>query len=611
MENLSKVETPKFFPYTERNSIGVENNISELLSNPETALLPEETEELFDFAHRLYFANQEDAENCDCNMSLEEIYMLDHSSGVATFYVDYFLTSDGQIDLGLMGIEETDKEAIKSQLNRITHLHKTTEAKIIREVAAKSLDWYNSYLSECLKGDPVNDFDFKDSETLQINYEPEKLVAKLEGFYSYRKYYKQILHSLIEGQATRLNDAETLLTEIYLARVNDLLLDLSVYQDALSLAEQLNSNGDKDSQIYRTLVRLLPIVKTIFREETDKHALKTPADFTRRLDLLKYGAGSWQGENISPVSEEAMQIADELEQTVSPVEKPIAKVPTEVIEKLSLTKWQSAQVKDFAQSVLIEMGLLSDHETEWLESELRDGPANDGKWQVIISPEHKIFHVSRDKKILYVPQKFDRTLIQVTPAGTLPAIAHELTHVLQTEENYKLGEKIPIARIKGRRCSTGRELGALIQERKMQAFFGHARGVNTHYLRAMQVKVLGGNKLEVARAYFEAAINRTNNPQKKEEKVRKQAAKNILRLYRRKGFNSQPLDYLEQEAINRQINNLHIQQKEAIITLLSSFNLREAALLHKKGMLDLPAEPTKSSADVVWKVFEQKYLPNI
>jgi hypothetical protein len=275
------------------------------------------------------------------------------------------------------------------------------------------------------------------------------------------------------------------------------------------------------------------------------------------------------------------------------------------------TYWNAEQIKEFVETILEELNLLSSEQATWDEVEERDGPAADGKWQYVINPKKSEFDSNGAKHVLSGPADFERTLTQLTKAGALPVAAHEIEHILQEEYNQQVSYQIPLALARGRRTITIQEAGAIDQERKVQQSFGRERPVNAHYLKAREVKLAGGNKMEVIRAYYNSHIAGKDLDEKRLAASRKIAVGAALRLYRDAGYNSQPLDYLEQELITRSLKQLPEGQAEAIMTAATAFSLRDTAQLHKFGLLELPQSLPLQPAEVVIRVFKEKYLPNI
>lgn len=145
-------------------------------------------------------------------------------------------------------------------------------------------------------------------------------------------------------------------------------------------------------------------------------------------------------------------------------------LPPEIVERLNNTVWQAAELKDFLKTMLEEWGLLSSYEADWDAAKERSGSAEDGKWQVVFTPTGDTLSTNGAKKILFVSEKFRRSLTQVgPPAGALPVAAHELMHVLQNENDEIVAQQIPLAKIKGRRYLTAREMGGIYEERRVQA----------------------------------------------------------------------------------------------------------------------------------------------
>ena len=156
---------------------------------------------------------------------------------------------------------------------------------------------------------------------------------------------------------------------------------------------------------------------------------------------------------------------------------------------------------------------------------------------------------------------------------------------------------------------TTHEMGGIDEERRVLAMFGFTRPTNTTYLRALEAKLAGKNQTEVARAFLAASLRTegslTDDEYNEKAKI---AGRNILRLYRRGGNDSQALDYLEQTLMLRGMARLPEEQIRAIAIVGTAFSLPDAAALHAVDLLHIPPRTDHRPAQDVVALFRQKYL---
>lgn len=611
------------WPYSERNGVGAEADIARLFADPESPLSPEDKAAARDFASGLFSgrvgeivcgASTVTDENGESRpISLKEVDKKSVLTSEQTFYLGYFTRPEGQQDRGALQLDPTG-ESIQAQLCDIERTTAHADAKNRKQIAKRSLDWYKAGLAEELKRDPSEDTQFVDEPKLSVNYAPDKLLGKIADLQAYRHFYREIKGTVKAERPVPLQQAKSLLLDLHIARVNNMVA--SLYSHAITLEDQLRlgPSNEKTVQYKVQLEQTLPLLRHLFTLEEGEAARdleNLTGGLVRRLDLVRNGAAWRGGPNASAVSEELESLAHSLEAekgTAETVGTP--QLPLELIEYMDTTHWHAAELKDFNEALLAEWGLLSEHATDWQEVDDRDGRAPDGRWQVIVTPRKDSLSVDSIKKVVFVPEKFDRNLSQVgPPAGALPVTAHELTHVLQAEYDNVLSKQVPLADIKGRRAVTMREMGGLYQERLFQQTLGRQRGVNLHYLRAFQVKEGGGNKLEATRASYESQKAGRELDEAADKALRISAADRTLRLYRHNGNDSQALDYAEQELIMQALGSHNTEEIAALTVAGGSFALSDSVKLHQFGLLELPQNIPHTPTEDVLRIFQQKYLP--
>lgn len=597
-------ESMNLWPYSERNAAEAYVAVETLAAEPELSLSEEDKKHMQVFARGLFEGGFE----ADVKLpSLDTVYKTSTVAATQTYYLHYFRTHEGKAALQKLKLgDDMNGNSLFRALAAGVATGEVPDSATRKAVANESRDWYKAELAARLTakgGRP--DAEYEDSPALAINYAPEKLLTKFEQLQAYRSFYRSVHGAISEEEITPFRQAQQVVLGIYIGRINNLTAEL--YPAVLQLAEQLrvSPSTERARDWQRRLFAAAPVIRRAFHDDTkDQRAFVD--EFARRLDLVRNGAENVGQPDFSPIANEVQTLANELE--AAPVEAaPESALALELVEKLAGTTWEAGQLKEFCEAVLADWQLLSQHQTSWEEAEERSGAAVDEHWQVVITPKVTSLTTDGAKKIVFVPKSFHRTLTQVSPAGALPATAHELAHVLQAEYDQEVAKQIPLAQIKGRRYVTGREMGGIYEERRMQSMLGQARLTNTTYLRALQVKLTGGNQTAAARAFMEASVR---GAQVSDEVLRQKAetaGKNVLRLYRKKGFDSQPLDYIEQELLLRSMDRWPDEQVRAVAIGGGSFSLPDTAALHHIGLLELPAQINHHPAEDVMRIYLQKY----
>lgn len=134
--------------------------------------------------------------------------------------------------------------------------------------------------------------------------------------------------------------------------------------------------------------------------------------------------------------------------------------------------------------------------------------------------------------------------------------------------------------------------------------FGNERPVNTTYLRALEVKLAGGNQVQVARASLQASMRGKELDEAQLANSIAAAAERILRLYRLGGNDSQALDYIEQELLAQALRGIDDDRARVIASVGASFSFVDSAALHRVGLFDMPETAIHKPAEEV----VQKYL---
>ncbi len=602
-------EAPRF-PYSERSSANAHELVAQLLAPPEIMLEAEELAEVRQFATGLFDGHISDELTCESEHTLKEVYKNSAIAPEQAFYLDYFATPSGQEDLQLLQLTpDITRDALPEMLLNVDYITSVVDDTTRKKIATRSLDWHKDQLADRLEYPSDQDW-WEPVEPLVCNYEPDKLLVKLEDLQAYRQFYRDVYQAIKGEPRTDVQEARLVVLQCYVGRINNMMADL--YPHAVNLAKQL----DEGPAIIATydwgdrLAATAPVVAGAFDKEGDdraSHLDEWAGSFSRRLEFVRNGVAIADG-SITPVSAELTQFADSLPQVEAVAGE--ATLPAEVITLMDATTWSADEMKQLNEGVLAGQDLLSAYQTTWQEADKRDGYAPDGKWQVIVTPKKKSFLISGDKRVMWVPEKFERTLTQESPAGALPVSAHEQTHITQTEYDEVLAEQIPLAAIKGRRYVTMREMGGIYQERAFHSLLGRTRAANAHYLRALQTKLAGGTFMQAARA-MHASLLAGGSFSGNAAAARENAIDRTMRLYRKGGHESQPLDYIEQELIMDALAPLTDEQRRAVVVAGGSFSLADTAALHRVGLLNLPEQTSADPTAAVMEVFARDFLPQL
>lgn len=599
--------------FIERSGVNITSDIELLMREPEHPLDDKERFEAFEFAHGLMEGRSEGLE-VDTNLSLREVHHQKGTTEQLTFYVDYFMNTADEagrlalLDAGYKGVWE--KEDIKHFFVR-SDIFRGKSYKERAELAAKSLDYTKDSLADHLVMDQegATDFIFREWDAVTCHYDPAALIGKFKNLLSYRDFYKKVGGQL-KDQDGQLADAKRTLVGMHRGKVNEMLAGL--YPDLLKLKDQLPyMEPTAAAELQAQIDEISPAVRRLFDAEEERVA----DNFLRNLDYLRNGVGLQRDDNgelkAGPITPELLSL---VERQATSVRSGEAVFSDEELEAMDATKWTAENVEALLEAVLSSWGQLSDVKSSWDEVENREGPTPDERFQVVVSPKAKQLSVNSSTLAMNVPSSFKRTLTQGSPAGALIVSAHELRHVVQGIVDRELAKAIPLAGIKGRHVSTVREAGGLHEELEFQSkFLGRPRPIASNYLRALQVKLAGGNRAEATRAFYESYLEQEQVDKGDIGKIRvaaELAVDRTLRLYRNGGHNSQPLDYAEQGLIVEVLSELPAEQADAFMNACGSFDIKDAVKLHSFGLLPKINAPYKP-AESVMSIYREKFAHQV
>ncbi|HUS25996.1 MAG TPA: hypothetical protein VMY99_01450 [Nevskiaceae bacterium] len=611
---MEAVQAP-LWPYSERNGVGAEAQVQHLFDEPEIVLTAEEERAARGFAHGLFEGYIDEGLYCGSPYNLEAITQTSVLPTQQAFYPAYFKTDKGRQDAAVLGIvPDAPLDELAYKLYEVATMH-TVPTETRQDVATKSAKWFRQEMAEQLARDPADDANYIEPQEIKTNDNPQELLDKLADLQQYRMFYRAVFKSIKQESPSHLHEAKEALLRCYMRKLNNRLA--FYYPDAIELSQQL-AHGPQTAQTITFAQRLqevLPIAARAFQKEQAQQAQSLnagPDDFIRRLDLVRNGA-AWHNEQLLPVSHEVAALAARY--TVHETARelaPEALFSSQEIARMDATVWAADDMERFNKAVLADRGQLSAYETTWKQVDKRSGAAPDSKWQVVVHPHVKSLTVVGSKRVIKIPADFERPLTQIgPPSGALPVSAHEQTHALQNDFDQEMAQQIPLAKIKGARYLTMREMGGIDQERDIQAALGRVRPTNFHSLEALQVKLAGGTMLQAMRAFYNSRVAGRQMSAKQLVSARMAAVKGTLRLYNRGGHDSQPLDYIEQELIMQALQPLPAQQRKAISIAGGSFSLADMADLHRVGLLEIPKQTASNPAADALRVFREQFLPGI
>jgi hypothetical protein len=599
----SSVGSAELWPYSERNGVFVDEAIAGLLNAPEVTLTDAEKQQAYDFADKLYEGRYSEELRAETPKSLEAVSRIQAVIHRQKFYTGYLDTAEGAAECAtLVDPESAYTGQSLLSLKELVSNGKEVDAKARKLLAANSEKWYQKQMNERLLDDNMDASVQPDFESETVNFKPSVLLEKCRGVQAYRTFYNAVKRELKGSEPSPLETAKRVLVDVHLARANSMLAEL--YPGAVQLAIQLDSLATTDlTERWRNeLYAVAPVISEAWKHQSKQDFATS---FMQRLDRMRNGVGLDNEGKLTSISVELSRFGNDVE-AAGEGEATDSRATQEVITQLEQTKWQADRVKQFTETILAEWGWLSNDQADWHEVDERIETATDKRWQVIISPKAVSLGIDSKKKVVIVPEDFDRPLLRQNPSGVLPVVAHELTHAIQSEYDEVVAEHIPLAKIKGRRTLTGKEMGGVQQESLIFDYFGQHRRVNTMYLRAFEAKIAGANQTQTAKAFMEARL--ATDPGATRTDAAKSAAKVTSRLYRHHGFNSQPLDYLEQGVMLRELG-LHLNEDviAAIAMAATSFSLHDSAALHRVDLLDVPVEPPKHPAEDVLRIYFDRF----
>lgn len=420
---------------------------------------------------------------------------------------------------------EKAREVIEQHLSEKA-LDRATKPKQWSSWKKASTRWASEQYQQILLGAT----DMHNPSLLSICNRPDRLTSHAQNVRDLKQYYKAVGKLVAkEDQSNPVVQAKQAVLELHRERLNQSIVE--TYKTGFVLLRQYERVADSVEKAalhdqLEQLSTLLPGLKVKQILDADVISSKTGDQvIAKRLSMLDKYINGVDKSTYRQVSEELMHLKmenDRVPSESSPNNKGLyADVSPETLNNSHV---DAETMQHMMQLTLSEYGLLSSDSNSNFEE-----PATDGKWRIIVTDSVTQVFVNKEQKTVKIPSEFDRTLNQVTPAGALPLLDHEVRHIIQHENSAKINLEL-IQKTKGARSSAWAESGGVYWEAKSQKqLFEQERGVNLTYLAAMEARLRGGSLLDSMQAFMAARMQRF--PDTKPEEAAKQAANQVLRMF--------------------------------------------------------------------------------
>lgn len=581
--------------YPERPELGIDIYLNILNRPPEIVLSPEDKVAVLSIEKALTQSQNVNAEVIQYNgeeislrhsedetiLGIERIWEM--SVRETDFFMDYFDTEEGMRDLAkTLGWEPDQTVSVflaKAQF--VNDTGKQISAKIINEIAGRSRDFAQKRMADEFEEREFNSVDdVHNPRKMIVVRNPEVLVAKLEGLGQLKHYLHNFkLH--FKDTSDDFSQAANAVINMHLKRLNQLLAE--IYPDVASFLYQAHVSKSDD---YKGLVE--DIKDCIGKNKFRMYDKKDPgARVFERLDKFINGVGEKNSDGMyTAISPEVIEEVDKSKKEKHIHNKPVIDATDEDLKNITI---DAPTFQDWFKRRLEHERILSNESEDTYDKD-RQGTPKDGKWQAVIDPNRGSLAVNDKQRVILIPANFKRTLASINPAGAVPVFDHENTHVDQNENRRKLGLAIT-DNVRMDRSDIYSEAGAVARETHSQEeIFGHERGPNPHYLRAMQAKLAGGSLKDCMQAFFDSLC--ASDPKIDKRKAAEQAIDRTMRLFRNGGkydddsvhlTNSQPLLYLEQAILAEKLKKKGFEK----LLFVNGVNLEVLADLHKVGLINL------------------------
>lgn len=522
----------------------------------------------------------------DYDISTDEDYTLDEAlrtyrylSQVYEINLDYFLTDKGHAALEKSGMIAGQKPTNVDQLGSLfMQASYGAPTKTIKSLALASKHAEDARMAAELVNGQVP----TPPTRVRVFSDGTNLMARLQALKTYRSFFSKVSRAIGDQEEVgTVDEAKLTCLQINQQIVNTELAAL--YPDVLNFWYQAKNFPEPQREMITSAIeQAWPLVKNKREDYLRGQARRLFV----RLDYLRNGIARDGHGAFGSVSQELQEYLETPVVTSEQDTTPLLS-PQELTEFDEMV-FNAADMKEFAEYVLAELGLLSS-DTGTVSKD-RPQRAKDGKWQVLIRDDISSMGAEDPPGILEIPANFDRNLTKSSPpAGAIPGLGHELKHIFQHENRRVISSNGGNA-IGGKNKTVYAEAGAIAEEKDIQQrWFGRSRQDNPHYMRAMLViqgqvanegETVEGRAIRASYDSYMAA-----NPTESPSEAALIAVSRVMRLVRRKGgYDSQPLNYAESALLVEKTKHLspHIR---GLLFDVANFDIQSLAALHQFDLL--------------------------
>ena len=446
----------------------------------------------------------------------------------------------------------------------------------------------------------------KNQKKVRLVHEPLKLLEYTQTLRMLKGYYKKRKKELEEGKDSQNNNlwlAKFTIIEYHIRNINYQIS--RTYPSLIGIIQEHYSNiriEDENPTERKKEISLAANNLLSRGTKINRHSNKSSKDYflrilklanrgSSRLDNYLFG-GEEKGDlrsgiSFSPITDDLEKFAEQVGNKENQRNKSIDADFLERIEEIlgktfntqhdffSFIENYLIDIKTFREiglKILEKLGLKSEEE---YDPSTKKAPADN---KLRINPDSKSSSLSVSHLTIHAPQTYQKTFIEF-----ITIFGHELMHGIQAINKRRntipideQGQGLNLIALNALRIPqsvTTAEGGALqLQREILQMLTGTQRQSSLAYLKAIKVRLEGGNYLESALAFFDQFVEERGIDRQDNDKLRdaaKRAASRVRRTYR---------------------NELNYDSTSGLISSSKDLNYLEAALLSQvesSGDLDL------------------------
>jgi hypothetical protein len=550
--------------------------VESLITEPELPLNEFQKQEAYEFEKMIAFHELENGMTVDGAIRAHK----GETTTAPYFFADAFL--NGKINMPEMPDEPApvfySSSDVYSWLATVARYSKVSES-VLAKMAKESANHYKRVVAELLLSGDVPPPSALDHMPIALN--PTEMINNSQAIVQVRQFLHD-LHGQYHEGGDKLDGAKRVLTDIYLAKVNSMVVGDMITLEYL--IEQSKLIGDSNM-----IAAADVIIPEIVKRSLDNDKFRT----IKRFDYLRNGMGI-SASGTSTVVDESVIEDIKSEGVESKLETPL--FTPEQRDKLKAFKLSPDEMVGLYSRIIQKAGLLSSEDSNTWNPK-RSYRASDGLFQVVINPGANNFAINGRSGVYKVASEA-RSLHDVIVVGGF----HELEHINQVQIDFELGKKLNIAGIKGKRVGMFRESGANAKQRDAErALFGESKPIALAYARALQTLENGDDVFAATRAFYNE--KRAVTPNVAASDVAKEAADRVLRLTLHGGINSEAMSYAEEKILNRELQGASVEVK-ARASAVTSLDLVDQVRLHKYDLLSMPEKPTIDWTSIILKEVE-------